>query len=132
MKDIRRWLAEIKLDQYAQVFADNDIDLEVVRLLTDAEFEKLGVTLGHRKKLLTAAAALTGDTEPADKPVAGPERRQLTVLFCDLAGSTELSARLDPEELREIIDAYQVACKAVIERFHGYIAKYMGDGILAY
>jgi class 3 adenylate cyclase/predicted ATPase len=133
MTDIRRWLAELKLDQYANLFTYNDIDLEAVRLLTDADLEKLGVTLGHRKKLLKAAAELpSAETSGREMAVSGPERRQLTVLFCDLAGSTELSARLDPEEFREIIDAYQVACKAVIERFQGYIAKYMGDGILVY
>ena len=133
MTDIRRWLAELKLDQYANVFADNDIDLEAARLLTDADLEKLGVTLGHRKKLLKAAAELpSAEISGLEPVVPRPERRQLTVLFCDLAGSTELSARLDPEEFREIIDAYQVACKAVIEHFQGYIAKYMGDGILVY
>jgi predicted ATPase/class 3 adenylate cyclase len=135
MNDIRTWLTGLGLQQYAEVFSANDIDLASVRLMTDDDFEKLGVTLGHRKRLLKAAATLADLVEPASvaAPVAfGAERRQLTVMFCDLAGSTELSARLDPEDLREIIDAYQRACAEVIGRFHGYVAKYMGDGVLAY
>ncbi len=135
MNDIRTWLAGLGLQQYADVFAANDIDLASVGLMTDADFEKLGVTLGHRKRLLKAAATLADRVEPtsASVPIAtGAERRQLTVMFCDLVGSTELSAHLDPEDLREIIGAYQRACAEVIGRFHGYVAKYMGDGVLAY
>ncbi len=135
MSDIRHWLAGLGLGQYADVFAANDIDLVSVRLMTDADFEKLGVTLGHRKRLLKAAESLPPAAEPAGPaaPIApAAERRQLTVMFCDLVGSTELSARLDPEDLREIIGAYQRAGTAVIERCQGYVAKYMGDGILAY
>ena len=135
MNDIRTWLAELGLQQYADVFAANDVDLASVGLMTDADLEKLGVTLGHRKRLLKAAATLVDRVEPMSTaaPIASSaERRQLTVMFCDLAGSTELSARLDPEDLREIIGAYQRACAEVIGRFHGYVAKYMGDGILAY
>ena len=135
MSDILSWLAGLGLQQYADVFAANDIDLASVGLMTDGDFEKLGVTLGHRKRLLKAAATLADRVEPAHAapPIApGAERRQLTVMFCDLAGSTELSAHLDPEDLREIIGAYQRACAEVIGRFHGYVAKYMGDGVLAY
>lgn len=135
MNDIRIWLAELGLQQYADVFAANDIDLASVGLMADADFEKLGVTLGHRKRLLKAAATLTDRIEPrnAAEPITpGAERRQLTVMFCDLVGSTDLSASLDPEDFRDIIGAYQRSCTEIIGRFHGYVAKYMGDGVLAY
>jgi len=142
---VARWLEEHGLGEYAQVFAESDIDEEVLPELTDADLEKLGVTLGHRKKLVKAIAALpAGESAPS---VCGPtsrplpatsalsaeaERRQLTVMFCDLVGSTELSGKLDPEDLRDVISAFQDACKAAIESYEGYVAKYMGDGVLAY
>ena len=111
--------------------------------LTEADLEKLGVLLGHRKKLLKAIADLAaraGDAAPASGAEAaqrtdratGAERRQLTVLFCDLVGSTELAARLDPEDMGAVIRAYQARCTEVVERWGGHVAKYMGDGVLAY
>ncbi|MDH3714770.1 MAG: AAA family ATPase [Gammaproteobacteria bacterium] len=139
MDNVAQWLQQLGLSQYASVFAANDIDEEVLTELTDTDLEKLGVTLGHRKKLLKAIAALRADsstrgtsgpsdsTEPAD-----PQRRQLTVMFCDLVGSTRLSEKLDPEDLRDIIRAYQDACRSAIERYEGYVARYVGDGVLAY
>ena len=140
MATVREWLAGLGLAQYADIFAANDIDLEVARLLDDGDLEKLGLSLGHRRLLLRAAAALppaermAPRTETAREAVlaAGPERRQLTVMFCDLADSTGLSAKLDPEDMQKIISAYQRACATVIEQAQGYVAKYMGDGVLAY
>src|SRR5262245_40662736 len=106
MQNIRRWLEQLGLEQYAQVFAANDVDLEALRLLSEGDLEKLGVSLGHRRKLLTAFARSDADGQgaggAADKPPhlqftppVQAERRQLTVMFCDLAGSTELAAKLD-------------------------------------
>jgi class 3 adenylate cyclase len=112
--------------------------------LTEADLVTLGLPLGPRKKLLKAIAALREDAVPShDEPAAAvpapllatgaeAERRQLTVMFCDLVGSTSLSARLDPEDLRAVIGAYHRCVAAVIERARGFVAKYMGDGVLAY
>lgn len=141
-KNIAQWLEEHGLGQYAQAFADNAVDLETVPHLSEADLIELGLPLGHRRKLQAALAGLVTDAgasrpaSPPDKdhaPIApDAERRQLTVLFCDLAGSTELSARLDPEDMRELLLAYQEACSRVIARYDGYIAKFMGDGVYAY
>lgn len=141
-KNIAQWLEEHGLGQYAQVFADNAVDLETVPHLSEADLIELGLPLGHRRKLQAALAGLVTDAG-ASRPASPPdkdhapvtpdaERRQLTVLFCDLAGSTELSARLDPEDMRELLLAYQEACSKVIARYDGYIAKFMGDGVYAY
>lgn len=146
MDGVAQWLEQLDLGQYASVFAENDIDGEVLSELTDSDLEKIGVTLGHRKKILKAIAALQTDQSttpsgakfpapgtPAEAPkAADAERRQLTVMFCDLVGSTKLSGKLDPEDLRDVNRTYQDACKAAIERFDGYVARYMGDGVLAY
>jgi class 3 adenylate cyclase/tetratricopeptide (TPR) repeat protein len=140
--DVARWLAEQGLGQYAEVFAANAVEGEVLLSLTEADLKDLGVfALGHRKKLLQSIAALqmqpyvaTSRRAPeAHKSSAVvAERRQLTVLFCDLVGSTELSGRLDPEDLREVIGAYQDACVEVASRFEAYVAKFLGDGVLIY
>src|SRR5262245_66094719 len=111
MKPIAEWLNVLGLGQYAQRFADNDIDASPLHDLTDADLEKIGVSLGHRKRILRAIAeldetALSSEATRADVP----QRRQLTVMFCDLVGSTPLSTRLDPEELREIIGAFHRCC----------------------
>src|SRR5580765_3152233 len=142
MAEIGDWLDRLGLGQYRSVFASNDIDGETLPELTDADLERLGVSLGHRRKLLRALAEMAG-TRPASAdaigtPTAQPaatesgERRQLTVMFCDLVGSTELSSRLDPEELRTVMRAYQETAAAVIQRFEGHIAQYLGDGLLIY
>ena len=137
--DIDGWLRGIGLAQYAEMFRANDIDVSVLRHLTDVDLEKLGVSLGHRRKILAAIAELAGavpvSPQPAlhaAKPQDTAERRQVTVMFCDLVGSTALSARMDPEDLRELISAYQKCVAATVRRFGGFVAKYMGDGVLIY
>src|SRR5215831_14279545 len=138
MKGVAEWLASIGLSEYAQRFADNAIDLSVIRDLTEQDFKDLGVPLGHRRKMLRAIAELDGaalepaevTTEPVPRDEA--ERRQLTVMFCDLVGSTALSARLDPEDMWGVIASYHGCIGEVIGRYQGMIARYMGDGVLAY
>ena len=140
MQHIADWLEKLNLGQYAQRFAENDIDVSVLRHLTDADLEKIGVSLGHRRKILAAIAELPGASpskhEPADgveqKPQETAERRQVTVVFSDLVGSTALSARMDPEDLREVISAYQKCVAEIVRRFGGFVAKFMGDGVLIY
>jgi class 3 adenylate cyclase len=133
--DITVWLRGLGLEQYTPAFRDNDIDGEVLRRLTGEDLRELGVTsVGHRRRMLDAIAAL-GDEAPVfpQTPVRGAaERRQLTVMFCDLVGSTELSSRLDPEDLREVIAAYHRAVAEVITGFDGFVSRYMGDGLLVY
>ena len=138
--DVGDWLRSLGLGQYETMFRENEIDSEVLPDLTDSDLSQFGVPFGHRKRLLKAIANL-GTTEGSARP-ANPaptpqsadvaERRQLTVMFCDLVGSTAISARLDPEDMREIIGAYHHCCAGLIERNGGFVAKYMGDGVLAY
>ena len=139
MMDLGAWLRSLGLDQCETLFRENDIDVEVLSDLTDGDLEKIGVSLGHRKRLLKAVAALAGPalappTTNMSIPLAADaaERRQLTVMFCDLVGSTALSARLDPEDVREVIGSYHRCCANLVERNGGFVAKYMGDGVLAY
>jgi class 3 adenylate cyclase/predicted ATPase len=142
MLDVARWLAEQGLEQYAEAFAANAIDGDVLRTLTGDDLKELGVVaLGHRKRLLEAIAALRDESAsasppPSRQPQAAPsgvvERRQLTVMFVDLVGSTELARRLDPEELGGIMRAYQNAVTGEVAHFEGHVAKFMGDGVLAY
>ena len=138
MTGIAEWLASIGLGEYAQRFSENAIDLSVVSDLTEQDLKDLGVLLGHRRKMLRAIGELQAPIlippEPAPKPVprTDAERRQLTVMFCDLVGSSELSVRLDPEDLRRVIGAYHTCIKEIIGRYQGMIARYMGDGVLAY
>jgi class 3 adenylate cyclase/tetratricopeptide (TPR) repeat protein len=138
MQQIAIWLNLIGLGQYAQRFAENDIDVSVLRYLTDQDLEKLGVSLGHRRKMLAAILELREDATAMSQAAAQPdqqaeaERRQLTVMFCDLVGSTALSTRLDPEDMRAVINAYQAACARIMPNYEGFIAGFRGDGILAY
>src|SRR5207247_1336891 len=138
MKGIAEWLASLGVSEYAQRFADNAIDLSVVRDLTERDLKDLGVLLGHRRKILRAIAELDGvapaPTETATEPVlrVDAERRHLTVMICDLVGSTALSARLDPEDMRAVIDAYHAACARITRTYDGFLAEFRGDGILAY
>jgi class 3 adenylate cyclase len=139
--DVAAWLDQIGLSEYAPIFAEHAIDREVLADLDDQDLRELGVPLGHRKKLLKAIAALRAPTQEAagggeagarGAPPREAERRQLSVLFVDLVGSTELSARLDPEDMAAVIRGYQACCAGVVERWGGHVAKYMGDGVLAY
>ncbi len=138
--NIAAWLGGLGLEQYAPAFRDNDVDGEVLAELTADDLISMGVTsVGHRRKLLAAIAALRSDAPPVAARIAPAaavsaeaERRQLTVMFCDLVGSTALSTRHDPEDLRELIGEYHRAVSATVGRFAGFVAKYMGDGVLIY
>jgi len=133
--DIAAWLRRLGLERYVSTFRDNEIDWGVLPKLTSDDLREIGVVaIGHRRRLLDAIAALASEPPPApDTPVrADAERRQLTVMFCDLVGSTELSARLDPEDLREVISAYHRTAAGAVKSFDGFVAKYMGDGVLVY
>jgi class 3 adenylate cyclase len=142
--DVGDWLRGLGLGQYETAFHDNEIDGDVLAKLTAEDLKDLGIAIvGHRRKILSAVAELP-DFVPAVATTAPPlaqpeptlaalgERRQLTVMFCDLVGSTAMSTRLDPEDLRAIIGAYHRCCTALVERHGGFVAKYMGDGVLAY
>jgi class 3 adenylate cyclase/tetratricopeptide (TPR) repeat protein len=134
------WLAEIGLRSYDAVFASNKIDFDVVRSLSDTDLRELGLALGDRKRLLQAVAKLdehpiadTATLATVSEPVSpAGERRQLTVMFCDLVGSTALGEKLDPEELGKLLHAYRSHCGEVIARYDGFVARYVGDGILTY
>ena len=148
--DVAAWLNRLGLEQYERAFRENDVDAEVLPELTAEDLIGLGVTsIGHRRKLLAAIAALREKPATANEntvPIKGAglaedpgrlasstaERRQLTVMFCDLVGSTPLSARLDPEDLRGIIGAYHRCATEIVEAFGGFVARYMGDGVLVY
>jgi hypothetical protein len=145
--DVVIWLRSLGLGKYEASFRENEIDETVLPSLTHETLKELGVTLvGHRLKLLDAIAALrtggSGKTPSADaaltrtataaSPQDRAERRQVTVMFSDLVGSTALSARMDPEDLREVISAYQKCVADTVGRFGGFVAKYMGDGVLIY
>lgn len=148
--DVAAWLRGLGLEQYAPAFGDNDVDGGVLPELTADDLISIGVTsVGHRRKLLAAIAALKAEAtsslatsgsdgqspslESANTPrPTDAERRQLTVMFCDLVGSTALSTQLDPEELRNVLGAFQKACVGAVTGFGGSVAKYMGDGALVY
>ena len=145
--DIVVWLRSLGLGKYEAAFRENEIDETVLPNLTAEDLKELGVAaLGHRRKLLDAIAALRDDasgkapsvdaattsSSPSAPPEDRAERRQVTVMFSDLVGSTALSARMDPEDLREVISAYQKCVAETVQRFGGFVAKYMGDGVLVY
>ena len=145
MQQVADWLEKLGLGQYAQRFAENDISFIILTDLTDQDLEKIGVaSLGHRRLLLRAIAELklvdkttlapdaAASAPPAAAKMNTAERRQVTVMFSDLVGSTALSARMDPEDLREVISAYQKCVAETVGRFGGFVAKYMGDGVLLY
>src|SRR6516165_5365851 len=145
MQQILDWLEKLGLGQYAKRFAENDIDFDVLNDLTDQDLEKIGVaSLGHSRKLLRAIANIKGVEQitPAVAVAAAPpaapraadsaERRQVTVMFSDLVGWTALSARMDPEDLRQLISAYQKCVAEAVHRFGGFVAQYLGDGVLVY
>src|SRR5215469_8890706 len=145
MQQIGDWLKRLGLGQYARCFAENDIDFSILYDLADQDLEKIGVqSLGHRRKLLRAMADLKDiETRASAIPIAaavpavahspdGAERRHVTVMFCDLVGSTALSGGMDPEDLREIISSYQKCVAETVRRLDGFVARYMGDGVLVY
>ena len=136
MEQIAEWLKKLGLSEYTERFAENGIDISVLRDLTDQDLKDIGVLLGHRRKILRAIGELSSAAPLATEAAVGTEpkvqdtaeRRQVTVMFSDLVGSTALSARMDPED--GIISAYQVA--EAVQRFGGFVAKYMEDGVLIY
>jgi len=145
MQQIAHWLKRLGLEQYAHCFAANDIDFSILDDLTDQDLEKIGVqSLGHRRKLLRAIADIKDIQKNAPAvPIAaaapavvrsphGAERRHVSVMFCDLVGSTALSRRMDPEDLRGVISDYQRCVAETVRRFDGFVARYMGDGVLVY
>jgi class 3 adenylate cyclase len=130
--DIGEWLRGLGLQSYEQTFRDNGIDLEVLPQLTVDDLKEIGVqAVGHRRKILDAIGFLPADQTAAPVP-ASPERRHLTLMFVDLVGSTALSCRLDPEELREIMRSYENTVAGEIARLEGHVARFLGDGVLAY
>src|SRR5262249_27045277 len=138
--DIAEWLSNLGLGKYAAIFAENEIDLETARHLTDDDLRELGLPMGPRRKILAGVAALQDATaapglapeQPRGSNRSEAERRQLTVMFVDLVGSMALSGRLDPEEMGTLIRSYQNAVAGEIARLDGHVAKFMGDGVLAY
>jgi class 3 adenylate cyclase/predicted ATPase len=145
MSDIRAWLSDLDLAQYADAFEENDIDERALPELSDQDLRDIGIgSLGHRRVLLGAIKKRTAEESESTEPVpvtpppiaAAPrseaERRQITVMFCDLVGSTALSERLDPEDMRAVISAYRRAAGEVAERYQGHVAQYLGDGLMVY
>ena len=139
MTPIEEWLGSLGLSEYADRFAENRIDLSILQDLTDQDLKDIGVVLGDRRRILRAIAELTRTISATPQLAAAPEskrdeaeRRQVTVLFSDLVGSTALSARMDPEDLRELISAYHKCVAEAVRRFGGFVAQYLGDGVLVY
>ena len=147
MNDLEKFLRKLGLEQYAEVLAENDVDLEVLPHVSDDDLKELGFSIGHRRKLLAALREMAS-AEESEPFSAGPEgetankddkpaeehadRRQLTVLFCDLSGSTELSEKLDPEDLRDVMRRYHDVVAEAVTTHEGHVAKFLGDGVLAY
>ena len=137
MTSVESWLASIELADYAEAFARQKIDLATIGSLTELDLRELGLPIGHRKRFLSAAAALrqsqgVESAAPLTPVNEGLQRRQLTVMFCDLVNSSALSARLEVEDVIEVIQAYRELCGAAIARYDGLVSNYVGDGILAY
>src|SRR5271169_6252043 len=141
MQTIEDWLSQLGLSKYMEAFVQNDVDLRALLHVTEADLRELGVSLGHRKIILAAIneLPLTSPSPETSQPHTQEslqeqvaDRRLLSVLFCDLVGSTALSAQLDPEDMHELIRRYQDSVAGAITRFGGYVAKYLGDGVLAY
>jgi len=135
--DVVAWLRELGLERYEPAFRANEIDWAVLPKLTSEDLREIGVVpIGHRRRMLDAITVLGNEptiaVATASRQQVDAERRQLTVMFCDLVGSTELSVRFDPEDLREVIAAYHRAVAEVVRTFDGFVAKYMGDGVLVY
>src|SRR5215813_6886191 len=145
--DIAEWLSGLGVGKYVETFRANDIDIRAARYLTEGDLRELGVSLGHRKILLAAIAEL-GDVAPRLNNAGArsrrvtsaqstdqeeqAERRLLSVLFCDLVGSTGLARRLDPEDMRQLLRSYQDRVAGAITRYGGHVAQYLGDGVMAF
>jgi class 3 adenylate cyclase len=142
VNDIADWLKSIGLEKYTSLFVDNEITPDVLPHLTEADIDRLGLPIGSRRRLAVAVEALLAGASAAPPPVGavssrvglsgGAERRQLTVMFADMVGSSALAERLDPEELRELMQAYRRACSDVTARYDGHVAQYLGDGLMVY
>src|SRR5215831_10066770 len=133
MQQIADWLKKIDLSEYTERFVNNGIEIDVLSDLTDQDLEKLGVLLGHRRRMLRAITQFNVKAEKANEaPESDAERRHLTVMFCDLVGFTALSAQADPEDIRGVIAAYRAACASAIRAYGGFFARFTGDGVLAY
>ena len=143
MRDVAAWLQGLGLGKYAKAFEDNEIDFEALPHLTEKMLEQIGLPIGPRAKLLAAISRLAsspasgvartaGATAELAVPRRQAERRQMTVMFCDLVDSTKLARRLDPEDFKSVMQAYQTACGAVIRRYEGHVSQYRGDAIEAY
>src|ERR1700756_677721 len=143
--DVGGWLRDLGLGRYERAFIENAIDSDVLPELTEGDLKNLGIPLGHRKRLIKAIRAMSAgspsafvtsavgaDAQSGQLGVASAERRHLTVMICDLVGSTALSARLDPEDMRAVMDAYHAACARITRTHDGFLAEFRGDGILAY
>src|SRR6476646_3711642 len=134
--DVGRWLRNLGVGQYESTFVANAIGSDVLAELTEADFEKMAIPLGDRKRLIRAINALGAgnkmDLEDDSQNTQSAERRHLTVMICDLVGSTALTARLDPEDMGAVIDAYHAACARITLSYDGFLADFRGDGILAY
>src|SRR5580692_2988881 len=135
--NLKEWLQGLGLEKYADAFAREEIELEVIAELTDTDLQSLGIPMGPRKQILRAIdqlkqASTSAAAPPLPRNVDEPERRQLTVMFCDLVGSTALSRRLDPEDMRDLIRAYQDLVVEHVARFDGHIASFAGDGVKVY
>src|SRR5256884_3778317 len=143
--DVGSWLRALGLGRYEPAFVENAIDSDVLPELTEGDLKKLGIPLGDRKRLIKAIRAMSAgspsafvtsavgaDAQRGQLGVASAERRHLTVMICDLVGSTALSPRLDPEDMRAVMDAYHAACARIVQAYDGFLGDFRGDGILAY
>ncbi len=127
MSDIREWLKAQGLAEHAERFEANAIDLATLPLITDGDLAEIGIPLGHRRRIQAAIGEIEAPAPPREA-----ERRQITVMFCDLVGSTPLAEALDPEDLRTLMQIYQQTAGGAIERFGGHVAQYLGDGLMTY
>ncbi len=142
MTNLAAWLEQLGLAKYAPIFSENEVELADLSELTEDDLKEIGLPLGPRRRILKAVRARdagdrvpkesTGDDAADAHTRVEAERRQLTVMFCDLVGSTELSGRLDPEDLREVMRRYQDTVAGLVARFEGHVAKFLGDGVLAF
>jgi class 3 adenylate cyclase len=134
VSEIGTWLGKLGLERYADAFTAEEVGLDQLNALTEADLKSLGLPLGPRRTILEAARELDADAHPSadDTPLQDAERRQITVMFCDLVGSTALAEQIDPEDLRRLLQAYQKACGAVMDAYAGHVAQYLGDGLMVY